>query len=689
MPLEHGSIGGNVCHTIHATGAVTMTPGSAPPDPEAQDQRWRELVSELRSRPETPFSEHWEAFRRIFTGRPPEAGPPLVWQPEPSVVGRSHIGQLMKERGIETYAELHRWSATHRAEFWRAAIEKLGIVFTKSPDEILDRGEDVRDPIWLRGAELNCADSCFRAGGRKPAILFASESAPELAVITYRELGVLVNRFARGLAARGLSDGDAVALYMPMNVPCVIAYLGVVRAGGRVVSIADSFSAEELRRRAALGGAKLLVTATGYQRGGKWVDLYVKVKAAEAPRAVVVPEGNDEDMELRRGDVLWTEFLSGEDTFSSRQGDPYRITNILFSSGTTGIPKAIPWTHLTPIKCATDGRFHQDIHAEDVVCWPTNVGWMMGPWLIYASLMNGATMALFEGAPTSAAFVDFVARAGVSILGVVPSVVRAWRQADVLPARRWEQVRLFSSTGEPSNREDYLWLMSRVDYRAPVIEYLGGTEIGGGHITGTIVQPASPATFTTPALGLDFVVLDDGGRPVSPGGSGELFIIPPSIGLSQTLLNRDHHEVYYAGCPPGPDGKVLRRHGDQIERLHGGFYRARGRADDTMNLGGIKVSSIELEQILDAHPAVYESAAIGAQPQGEGAERLVVYVVASQEMSAARLCEELSVSLGRSLNPLFKIHELIVVEKLPRTASNKLMRRELRADYESRDGGIG
>ena len=216
-------------------------------------------------------------------------------------------------------------------------------------------------------------------------------------------------------------------------------------------------------------------------------------------------------------------------------------------------------------------------------------------------------------------------------------------------------------------------------YRAPIIEYLGGTEIGGGHLTGTVAQAASPATFTTPALGIDFVVLDEEGNAVDEGETGELFLIPPAIGLSQKLLNRNHEEVYYAGCPPGPSGEVLRRHGDGIARLHRGCFKAQGRADDTMNLGGIKVSSVELERIIERHDAVQEAAAVGVQIGEEGPDRLVVFVVIRPRMDRERLHEELQTHVAAELNPLFKIRELIIVDKLPRTASNKLMRRQLRS----------
>jgi acetyl-CoA synthetase len=166
---------------------------------------------------------------------------------------------------------------------------------------------------------------------------------------------------------------------------------------------------------------------------------------------------------------------------------------------------------------------------------------------------------------------------------------------------------------------------------------------------------------------------------VGEGEMGEVFLIPPSLGLSERLLNRDHHKEYYDGVPPGPGGQIMRRHGDQMARLHQGFYTAQGRADDTMNLGGIKVGSIELERAMQGE-GVQETAAVAVQPPEGGAEWLVVFAVTSEtDMDALR--KKLQDRIKQRLNPLFRIHEVVPVDKLPRTASNKVMRRQLRAQY--------
>jgi acetyl-CoA synthetase len=291
-------------------------------------------------------------------------------------------------------------------------------------------------------------------------------------------------------------------------------------------------------------------------------------------------------------------------------------------------------------------------------------------------------MAIFGGAPTTRKFAEFVQDAGVTMLGLVPSLVSAWRRTGCLKGLDWSRIRAFSSTGECSNPRDMLFLMSRAGYK-PVIEYCGGTEIGGGYITGTVVQHAAPSTFSTPALGSDLVLLDEQGRPAD---RGEAFLIPPSMGLSLKVLNRDHHTEYYANTPQGPRGQLLRRHGDELQRFANGYFRAHGRADDCMNLGGIKVSSLQIEEVVGRVAGVREAAAVAVSPPGGGPSMLVVYAVLAgeTEFNAADLRWAMQQAISAELNPLFQVYDVVMIEALPRTASHKVLRRELRAEYEKR-----
>ncbi len=607
-----------------------------------------------------PHFSDFSSALKYFKESPAKA--PVIWEPTAYELEQSHIGQLMQDKGFSSYEELHRWSVEYREGFWKEAIQRLKIRFEEEPMR-MRQSDSAKNPFWLPHGRLNIAESCFHHTVDKPALVVGQEGSEGLRHVSYAELDSLSARVASGLIHQGFSVGDRFALYMPMCYESVAIYLGIVRAGMVVVSVADSFSGEELEKRCEMVEAKGVFTCDGYLYGGKELRVYEKVKNIGVPAVVVHRLGKD--LLLREEDFFFDDFL-GHAQFDAVLSEPYAETNILFSSGTTKTPKAIPWTHLTPIKVAMDGFFHQDIHPFDVVTWTTGMGWMMAPWLIYASLINKATMAVFVGATSGLDFGKFVEKTGVTVLGTIPSLVRNWRRSGIMEQCNW-RVRVFSSTGEPSDPEDYLYLMSLAKFKAPVIEYCGGTEIGGGYITGTVVQSASPGTFTTPALGLDFWQNED----------GEAWILPPSIGLSESLLNKDHEQEYYAHGNSGPNGEVLRSHGDAFERIEEGgnvFYKSVGRTDDAMNLGGVKVSAIEIEEVLNHHPSVHSSAAV-IQRMGNGPGKLVVFYEGEEK---EQLLQELQQLLSKRLNPLFRIGELRKVDALPVTASGKVIRKALR-----------
>lgn len=597
-----------------------------------------------------------------------------AWTPTDEVIARANVTAVCRELGLPDYPKLHRWSVENREAYWQMVIERLEVRFHEPYQQIFDATKATR-PRWLIGARMNIVDSCFTNAGDAPAVI-ESAAGGALRICTYGELRRLTMRVADSLVAAGIGPGDAVAAIMPMSARSAAIYLGIIAAGAAVVSIADSFAAEEIATRLRIAGAKRVFTQDVVAWGAKRIALYEKVVAAGAPRTIVLTAG-ESVAALRAGDLPFDAFLRDQELPSPVACDPQDPINILFSSGTTGEPKAIPWDHTTPLKCAADAHFHQDIHPGDVACWPTSLGWMMGPWLIFASLLNRATMALYGGAPTDAAFGRFVRDAHVTMLGLVPSLVRTWRQSSCMDGIDWSSIRAFSSSGECSNPDDMRWLMNLAGGR-PVIEYCGGTEIGGGYVTGTVVQPCIPSTFTTPALGCDFVILDETGKPAS---KGEAFIDGPSVGLSTRMLNRDLDAVYFNDTPRGASGMPLRRHGDELETLPGGYFRVAGRSDDTMNLGGIKVGCAEIERVLNVLPGVRETAAVAVSPPGGGPSQLVVFLVQKEEAArpAAEWTPVLQKAIREQLNPLFRLHEVVLIDAMPRTASNKVMRRELRA----------
>ena len=669
-----------------------------------------------------PFEAHKAVFDACYDGNGGTLRP--YWTPTAAGAARTNLAALMRECDgdaqwreertgdpVRDYRAFHALSVRDPETFWPPLLARMGVRFAEgaSAEAMLrvPAGEGgVERAEWLPGARLNVAACCLEGRDeRATAVVWQDERDPEgatLRTISWADLKARAYALAAALQASGLEEGDAVAIDMPMNVESVVAFLGVVAAGMAAVSIADSFSTPEIATRLRLSEAKLTFTQDVVPRGGKSLPLYARVAAAGgAPPTVVLPAAGPaaadvaEGVVLREGDLVWADFLARATAdavaaFKPVERRASEPTGILFSSGTTGEPKAIPWSSMPPLRSAADAHCHQDVRRGDVVCWPTNLGWMMGPWLVYASLLNDAALALFCGSPIGAPFCRFVERARVTMLGLVPSIARAWRAFGSTEGCDWSSVRAYASSGEASAAEDYMWLSSRAGY-APIIEYCGGTEIGGGFLSGCPLQAQVAAAFSTPTIGASIRLLDEAsptpGAFVEGEGLGELALVPPMLGSSAHLLNRDHHSVYYEGMPKGANGETLRRHGDAVERLAGGYYVAHGRTDDTMNLGGIKVSSLEIERACaGAVEGVAETAAFSVPPAGGGPERLVVAAVAKAgaELDLAQLHAAFSKAVKVHLNPLFKVDEVVLLEALPRTASNKVMRRVLRAEHRAK-----
>ncbi|KAH0707670.1 probable acyl-activating enzyme 17, peroxisomal [Solanum tuberosum] len=676
----------------------------------ATPQTWYHISKELLT-PNLPFSFH----QMMYYGCYKDFGPdPPAWLPDPKTARLTNIGQLLERRGkeflgskyedpISSFSDFQRFSVSDQEVFWKTILEEMNISFSVPPECILRESPSHPGGQWLPGARVNPAKNCLSLRKRTlsdVAIIWRSEGNDEALVekMTCQELRESVWEVAYALESLGLEKGSAIAIDMPMDVNSVVIYLAIVLAGYVVVSIADSFAPSEISTRLILSKAKAIFTQDFIPRGEKKIPLYSRVVEAHSPMAIVIPNrASSLSIELRDGDISWPDFL---DRVKDSKGLEFvaveqpidAFTNILFSSGTTGDPKAIPWTLLTPFKAAADGWCHMDIKNGDVVAWPTNLGWMMGPWLVYAPLLNGASIALYNGSPLGSGFAKFVQDAKVTMLGVIPSIVRTWKAKNSPDGYDWSTIRCFGSTGEASSVDEYLWLMGRAEYK-PIIEYCGGTEIGGSFVSGSMLQPQSLAAFSTAVMGCSLHILGDDGFPIPSDvpGIGELALGPLMFGASSTLLNADHNEIYFKGMPV-LNGKVLRRHGDVFERTSKGYYHAHGRADDTMNLGGIKVSSLEIERICNAvDENILETAAVGVPPAAGGPEKLVIAVVFKDsdnlEQKLVNLLISFNTALQRKLNPLFKVSSIVPLPSLPRTATNKVMRRVLRQQFSQADQG--
>ncbi|MEN8239876.1 MAG: AMP-binding protein, partial [Actinomycetota bacterium] len=262
-----------------------------------------------------------------------------AWEPDDGAIGRANLTRAMRQHGFTDFKDFHRWSIGEPDEFWKFVIDELEIDFVRAPSRI--RGsDDPTDPQWLPDAGFNIVTSCLDHDPAAPAIVMGRTSGIE--TVTVADLTSRIAGFAAGFAAAGFGVGDAVAIVMPMNIEAVVAYLGTIAAGGVVVSIADSFAPHEIATRLAITSPVAVITQTRAIRAGRSLPMYAKCTEAGQTPCVVVDAGGG--AELRDQDVMWDDFVVAGSVLDPVPLPAAAHTNILFSSGTTGDPKAIPWT---------------------------------------------------------------------------------------------------------------------------------------------------------------------------------------------------------------------------------------------------------------------------------------------------------------------------------------------------------
>ena len=647
-----------------------------------KQQQWADFLLQNKNQ---PFTTILNTFRKLFS----ESDLPIVWTPEKYPI-TSNVKHWMNELGFNNYQDFYTWSIDKKEDFWKTAISHIDLKFNVPYHSILTSAEKPDDITWLQDARFNSVESCFLADPNQTAIYFQSERSDAITTITFEQLFKKVRSYAAGFIKHEIKPKDRILLYLPFSIEAIASYLGLIYIGAEPVLVSDSFSSSELKKRIDIIHAKAVITTDTYVYADKIIHVLPKVVEAEPVSIILHSSEIKNTLSIRNNtsDIL----LSDLERIPPTTLKPYYhsskdIISILFSSGTTKEPKALPWLATTPIKCATDGMLLQDIHEGDVVTWTSGMGWMMAPWLIFASLLNKASIAVYNGAYSKKEFIDFTIKTKVTVLGTIPSVVKSWRAQNVEQLKDWS-VRIFSSTGEPSDTEDYLYLMYLNQFKAPIIEYCGGTEIGGAYISSTVELPNALSYFNTPAPGSEMILVNANKEIITQKDTGEVFLVPPAIGLSQQILNKDHEEEYYTNLPSFSTYPVLRKHGDgySTEVFNNIlYYKSIGRTDDSMNLGGIKISAVEIESVINKHEAVLESAAVAYQEPNGGPEKLAVFVqLKNASIKTETLQQELQKIIQSELNPLFRISILIFKDTFPRTASNKLMRKDLRKEIQQR-----
>ena len=620
----------------------------------------------------------------------------FVWTPSPEEVESANLTRLARRLGVERYADLHRISIEEPERFWPALIEDLGLEFSEPWESVVDSSRGVEWSTWFNGGKLNVAWNCvhrWAAGelAEQEAAVWLGEDGTRVA-LTWRELSDEVFRLAEGLASIGIGPGDAVGIFLPMSPQVAIASHACAHIGAVQVPIFSGFAAPAISARLADAKAKAIITADGSLRRGQIVPM--KEIADEALRdAPTVAhtivwrrlELDDVPMTLGR-DRFWDELVADTSRgLAPRQVDSEHPYLLAYTSGTTGKPKgALHVQGSFLVSIAREVAYQTNVKSGDRIHFATDMGWIMGPWTVVGGGACGATVVYTEGAP------DFppdrvwrlIESERVTLLGVSPTLVRALiPKGD--PEVDMSSLKAICTTGEPWNRDPYLWLSEKVGAgRVPIVNESGGTEVGACFLATCLTEPVKPVALGFPALGQDMDVFGPDGQSVR-GEVGELVCKRPWPGMTRGIWGDDERylDAYWRRFPG------VWTHGDWASVDDDGYWFLHGRSDDTLNIAGKRIGPAELESAAVGHFAVAEAAAIGVPHDVKGEVAWIFCVLKPGNEGTPARALEVSTAVTDELGKAFKPDRIVFVSSLPKTRSAKIVRRAVRARVLGKDPG--
>jgi acetyl-CoA synthetase len=523
------------------------------------------------------------------------------------------------------------------------------------------------------------------------------DEAGRIREISFRELASEVARAANGLRELGIGPGDAVAIYLPMIPEAVTACYAVAALGASLVPLFSGFASSAIASRLADAEAKAVIVADVTTRRGRAVQLLPQISDAlphcpTVQHVIVVPNGADDGQAgppeyVGARMVLWSQLTYRDASLAPFEVDAMHPLLLAYTSGTTGKPKGAVHTHAGfLVKTASEVAYSFDVKSGGVFCWVTDMGWIMGPLSVFGTHANGATLLLYEGSPDrpdNNRLWRLAERHRVTMLGVSPTLVRALKSSDlnVIRAMDLSSVHVLGSTGEPWDPESYDWLARDVfGGRVPVINFSGGTEVGGSFLAPYPVEPIRSCSLGGPSLGMAVDVVDDDGRSLR-GEVGELVCRQPWPSMTRGIWKDDERylEAYWSRFPG------IWTHGDFAMVDDDGQWFIRGRSDDVMNVAGKRLAPAEVESVMITHPLVVEAAVVGVPDSVKGEAVWGFWVPQAGDGSeidaetADLVGAELAALVGRELGKPFTPSRIWRVAALPKTRSAKIMRRAIRA----------
>jgi acetyl-CoA synthetase len=593
---------------------------------------------------------------------------------------------------LSGYLYEYQKSVAQPEEFWARIADSFH--WRKRWDRVLEWNFDGPDVKWFVNARLNITENIFERHlytiGDRPAIIWEpSEPTEPTRTITYRELFVEVCKFANVLKNKGIQKGDRVIIYMPMVPEAAIAMLACARIGAIHSVVFAGFSSNALADRVIDCEAKAILTSDGNYRGNKKIGVKSVVDEAlekSSVQTVIVYQRTGQEVTMKEGrDFWWHEVMAGQsEKHVAEEMDSEDMLFILYTSGSTGKPKGVVHTtggYMVYTKYSFDNVFQYD--AGDVYWCTADIGWITGhSYIVYGPLLAGATTLMFEGVPTypnPGRFWEVIEKHKVNIFYTAPTAIRALQAfgTDPIQGKDLSSLKVLGSVGEPINEEAWHWYHTHIGKgRCPIVDTWWQTETGGILISPLAgITPTKPAYATLPLPGIQLCIVDPEGKELKGNSvEGNLCIKFPWPSMIRTTYG-DHErcrQTYFSTY------KGMYFTGDGVKRDHDGYYRILGRVDDVINVSGHRMGTAEVENAINEHPKVIESAVVGYPHEVKG-QGIYAYVICDMaNRTEENLINEIKDTVSKIIGPIAKPDKIQLVSGLPKTRSGKIMRRILR-----------
>ncbi|WMJ73096.1 acetate--CoA ligase [Cytophagaceae bacterium ABcell3] len=609
-----------------------------------------------------------------------------------------------KISSFQEYQEEYNKSINNPEQFWDEKASHF--LWRHKWDKVLEWDFETPDVRWFLNGKLNITENCLERHlhkrADKPAIIWEANNPKEASrTLTYKELLFEVSKFSNVLIKNGIGKGDRVCLYMPMVPELAIAVLACARVGAIHSVVFAGFSANALAERINDASAKMVITTDGGYRGAKNLPVKEVVDQAlekcQCTSSVVVYQRTGEKVEMKPGrDMWWHEEMSSvsEENFAVEM-DAENPLFILYTSGSTGKPKGV--VHSCGGYMVYAGYTFQNVfqYEEGDIYWCTaDIGWITGhTYLIYGPLLSGATTVMFEGVPTypdAGRFWQVVDKHKVNIFYTAPTAIRALMGSglDFVKPYKLDSLKVLGSVGEPINEEAWHWYHKNIGKeKCPVVDTWWQTETAGIMIAPLAgITPAKPSFATLPLPGIQPILVDNEGNEITENGvEGNLCIKFPWPSIIRTIWG-DHERcknTYFSTY------KNKYFTGDGCKRDDKGNYRILGRVDDVLNVSGHRMGTAEIENAIDEHPQVMESAVVG-YPHDIKGQGIYAYVICDRKIEDEDfLRNEILGLITKLIGPIAKPDKIQIVSGLPKTRSGKIMRRVLRKIAEGDTSNLG